>query len=98
MRTISNDTRLRASPDCVVRDLSGEIILLNLRNGTYYGLDQTGVIMWGLLSSAVDIDFLVRTLHQRSGEDILRIDGDVRAFVGDLLEHGLVDMLVTGES
>lgn len=97
MQPPSRDMRLRASTDCVARDVSGEIVLLNLRNGTYYGLDHTGALIWDMLGAGTDLDTVVTMLHERSGEDVARIEADVRAFMNDLLEHDLVDTGEIGE-
>lgn len=97
MRSLSPKTILRASSDCVVRDVSGEIVLLNLRNGTYYGLEPTGAFIWSMLAKGADLDHVVTTLHDRSGEDADRIEADVRLFLDDLLDHALVDIDDLGE-
>lgn len=97
MQPPSRDMHLRASTDCVARDVSGEIVLLNLRNGTYYGLDHTGALIWDMLGAGTDLGTLVTTLHERSGEDVARIEADVLAFLTDLLEHGLVDVDAHGQ-
>lgn len=98
MQPPSRDMHLRASTDCIARDLSGEIVLLNLRNGTYYGLETTGVLIWDKLNGGTDLDTLVTMLHERSGEDVARIEADVLAFLTDLLEHGLVDVDTRGQA
>lgn len=92
MKVLSPDTRLQASADCVVNDLAGEIVLLNLRNGTYYGIDQTGSLIWDLLGPGASFGSLVSTVHERTGVDIARIEADLRAFLDDLLKHELVDI------
>ena len=97
MQPLPPDTPLRASTDCVVRDVLGDIVLLNLRNGAYYGLDETGAEIWDMLQNGADLQTLTDTLHMRSGEDRARINADLLTFLSDMLEHKLIDIHDPGE-
>ncbi|MGE5813603.1 MAG: PqqD family protein [Acidobacteriota bacterium] len=56
--SLSNIARI--SDDVVFRELEGEAVLLNMRTGTYFGLDAVGTRIWqlieqhGTLSSVCD--------------------------------------------
>src|SRR5687768_4029426 len=39
-------------PDVLLQDLDGEAVLLNLRNGQYYGLDENSYHMYQTLTSS----------------------------------------------
>ena len=41
--------KVRLGPDVVYRELGGEMVLLNLKTGVYFGLNETGAEMWTLL-------------------------------------------------
>ena len=38
-----------ASDDVVAREVAGETVLLNLASGTYFGLNETGTLIWELI-------------------------------------------------
>lgn len=44
------DDRFTASDDVVSREVGGEMVLLDLVSGQYFGLDQVGGRIWELLS------------------------------------------------
>ena len=44
--------RLRGPNDVIYRDLDGGAVILNLKTGTYFGLDTVGTRMWALIGSA----------------------------------------------
>lgn len=49
MPEISLDDTVVLSRDAVFRDLDGEAVILNLRSGTYFGLNRVGTRVWQLL-------------------------------------------------
>lgn len=71
------------------------MVLLNLRNGTYYGLDETGARIWALLEVGSTVGAVVRAIHESTGADPGSIDSDLQCFLTDLLEHDLIDLIET---
>ncbi len=47
--TISLGSSVAAAKDQVSSDLGGEVAILNLKAGTYYGLDDVGARVWSLI-------------------------------------------------
>jgi len=43
------DDRVSVNGDVVFRDLDGEVVLLHLQRGTYFGLDPVGTRVWQAL-------------------------------------------------
>ena len=52
---ITTDSIVVASPDQVSSDLAGEIVMLNLASGTYYGLDEVGARIWNLVQQPTPV-------------------------------------------
>ncbi len=46
---VSLESKVAISEDVVSRDLEGEAVILNLKSGTYFGLDPVGTRIWTLL-------------------------------------------------
>ena len=78
--------------DVVFRDLDGEAVLLNLKTGTYFGLDPVGTRIWHLLGErawladvrdAIVGEYDVTT--EAFADDLLR-------FVGELEAQGLLEV------
>ena len=91
-RTLTADSRIARSKDQVSCDLAGEMAIVNLANGVYYGLDPTGARIWNLLGDTLTFDELCHALVGVYEVDPSRLENDVRAFVGDLADQGLVDI------
>lgn len=92
MQTLTPTTMLRASSDCVVREISGEMVLLNLRDGTYYGLDTTGTRIWSLIAEGAAFGAVVDDIHDRTGAPADQIEVDLRSFIADLAAHDLIEV------
>lgn len=48
---LSQDDRFRVNDvECAAKVIDGEAVIINLLNGTYYGLEQAGCTIWELLA------------------------------------------------
>ncbi len=48
--------------DVVYQDLDGEMVLLNIDSGQYFGIDKVGSHIWQLLERQLSVGEIVRTL------------------------------------
>ena len=80
-------------PDTVLfRELDGEAVLLNLNTESYLGLDDVGTRMWTLLTTqpSIQVAYDALLVEYDVAPDVLR--NDVEVLVGQMLEHGLVEL------
>lgn len=88
---MNDRTRLRASDDVVSRDVGGEMVLLDLASGTYFGLDPVGSCVWNALSDAgATLDELVDLVEATFDAPRARIEEDLTRLLGQLTEKQLV--------
>jgi hypothetical protein len=81
--------KLSPAPDHVSCELSGELVVLNLATGIYYGLNSTGYETWKLLCEQRSVQEVVDALYRKYGETADH-DESVLEFVRKLLKAGLV--------
>lgn len=82
--------RWRVSDDAIANPVGDETVILHLGNGTYYGLDTIGSILWeglkgGRLPSEVCSDIL-----EQYDVDEDTVHTDIRRFLGELHDNELV--------
>jgi hypothetical protein len=67
---------LTVHPDAVFRLLEDESVLLNLRSGTYFGLDSVGTRIWQLLVEYGQLGLVLDELAREysAGRDLLEHD------------------------
>ena len=51
---LTRDSTVVASPSQVSRTVEGEAVILELGQGTYYGLDPVGTHVWDLIGRAAN--------------------------------------------
>lgn len=84
--------KLTLGKDVLFRDLGGEAVVLNLRTGKYYGLDEVGARMWGLLVQHGDVARVQEELLREYDVTSERLKEDLLHFVGELVSYGLVQV------
>ncbi len=91
--TLAPESRIALSKNLASCDLAGELAIVNFDNGVYYGLDRTGARIWNLLREPSTVEQLCDTLAGVYDVDPSTLESDVRAFVRELAEHGLVEIV-----
>ncbi len=84
------DSRVVGKPELLVSDLAGEMVLLNLADGVYYGLDTVGAHVWRLVAEPRAVRAIVDDVVAQYDVDKARCEHDVLTFLRDLHAHGLV--------
>ena len=87
---ISLDSIVAASPDQVSCDLSGEVAILNLKNGMYYGLEEVGAAIWNLVAEPKPVSRILEALLDRYEVDHERCRNDLLTLLGMLNTRGLI--------
>lgn len=82
--------RLSVPDDVVVRDLSGEVVLLHLGTRTYFGLDAVGTRIWHLLEEHGGVEPIVPLLLAEFQVEERRLRHDLGNLVERLLAKGLL--------
>jgi hypothetical protein len=89
---LSNTSIVVASPDQVSSDLAGEIVMLNLKNGTYYGLDEVGARIWSLIQEPQPVAAIRDTILGEYDVEPERCEHDLLALLGELEGAGLIEV------
>ncbi len=84
------DTRLVVSSSVVTREVGGELMLMDLESGTYFGLDAIGGRAWQALEERLTIKELCEQLENEFDVPPEQLREDMLALARDLLEHKLV--------
>lgn len=74
------------------QEVQGELVLLDLRTGSYYGLNEVGSRIWPLLLQHKGLDDIVVALGQEYDVSLDQLRADVTAFVQKLMDFGLLTL------
>jgi hypothetical protein len=83
-------TRVQPDDDVIYQALQNEMVLLNMKNQQYFGLDDVGSDMWKLLVEYGDVETVADRLSEEYDVDRLTVRKDLAVLVGRLLDAGLL--------
>lgn len=82
--------KLARNAELVAADMDGDLVMLSIETGAYYGLTGIAPQIWRTLESPHTVDELITNLLQQYevSEDVLR--ADVKVFLSEMKENGLI--------
>lgn len=86
------ETVVIASSEQVYSKLGDEVVILNLRNGVYYGLDPIGTRIWELIQTPHSVRQVCEVLLAEYDVSFEQCAADVLALMRDLQAQGLIEM------
>ena len=88
MTSLTNTTRMQRNPELLAAEMDGELVMMSIENGAYYGIGGVGAAIWALLEHPTSIDALVHAICKEYAVDDAVCRTDVLAFAGELLRNG----------
>ncbi|MCW3847397.1 PqqD family peptide modification chaperone [Sphingomonas sp. LB-2] len=78
------------SPDIIASEVDGELVLISIQDGKYFGLDPIGSEIWRLLEQPHTPAAVCETLQSQFDGDAAEIEGDAMEFMAELASHALL--------
>jgi hypothetical protein len=91
---VSDASVLKRTTNQVCCDLGGESIILNLKSGIYYSLDELGTRIWALIEQPTAITGIRDAIVAEYDVQPEVCERDVRAFIEGMEAAGLIEVLV----
>lgn len=86
---MSEKTLCPNSKDIIYQHIDGEVILLNLKNGNYFSLDNIGVLVWESVVRSIPCRVLADVLRSVLLNDTEKILSSINQLYKDLQDEGL---------
>lgn len=90
--SLSPVDRLRRVPNLLSTDIDGEVVMMDVEKGLYFGLDAVGSDIWKRLETPVSAAELAAELVKDYDADTATIEADVLALFNRLVEQGLAEV------
>jgi hypothetical protein len=74
-------------------DLVGEAVILNMKNGRYYGVNSVGASIWAAIQTPVSFENLQSAIMAEYEVDVETCDQAVRSFLEKMASEDLVEIL-----
>lgn len=89
---ISLRDTLRILPDVVFRQLDDEAVLLDLKSGTYFGLNAVGTRIWQLVGEGAALSVVLDTLAGEYDAPRDELERDLLSLGEELCSRGLTEI------
>jgi len=90
--TLSPSVVVVATSSQVACPLAGELVILELNTGKYYGLNRVGTRIWNLIQEPRRVSDILNIILNEYDVEPDRCERDLSALLQDLATHGLMEI------
>lgn len=89
---VSLQTRVRQHPDQVAAEADGEVLMMHIESGNYFGLNDVASFIWNQLNQPRTVADLCAEVQSEFDVDQERCEADAIALVAGMIEDGLLQL------
>ena len=90
MKPIDRKTIVKRNPELVSSNLDGEIVMMSVESGEYFGLDSVGSRIWELIENPVEVDGVIGALLEEFEVSREQCEADTVEFLNQLFDKMLL--------
>jgi hypothetical protein len=90
MSGIGPEEMVVRDPDLLAAEMDGDLVMMSIERGQYYGIGGVGTRVWQLLESPSSVDRLCAVICEEYDVDEAVCRSDIGAYVEKLLDMGLL--------
>ena len=91
-RTVLGYANVVATKDKASADLAGEAVILDLKSGVYYGLNDVGTQIWNLIQEPKTVNEIRDAILSEYSVEPEQCDRDLKALRPHLESEGLIEV------
>jgi len=91
LKNITLSTPIKRRETILVQNLDEDVVMANIDNGHYYGVDKTSKRIWELIETPTTCQIICDTLFIEYEVEPCVCERDVLAFVQELVSEGLIE-------
>jgi len=95
--TIPQHARIALNPEHLAAELDGDLVIMSIETGTYYGLDAVGVCVWKLIERPRTFEAVLEGVLERFEVPPEVAKKDLTAFLREMQAEGIVS-IITADS
>ena len=81
---------LTKAKDTLTKKVANETVVLHIKSGNYYSLNEVGSRFWELCDGKTDIKAIRKSLSHEFSTPEKRLDKDLSPFIDQMLDSGLL--------
>lgn len=87
---MNTERKIQPSPDVLARELGDDTVLLDLKSGTYFGLDKVGARIWELVMGGQSEESILDALTEEFDGERSAMRADLHRLLDEMAEQGLI--------
>lgn len=87
---ISNDTKFKTTENIAWRNVNDEIVILNLKSGEYFTLNDVGQVIWTAITDEKNVEEIKMKIIDEYDVSKEKATGDIMQFITGMIEEGLL--------
>ena len=91
--TLTAQSRVRRIHDVLDTEIDNQTVMMDIEQGSYFGLNQTGTRIWALLAEPMVIGDLCDQLTTQFDVPREQCEQEVFDFLGSMLTRGLIQVV-----
>ena len=84
---------IKIQPDVLSQMVDNEVVLLDLKNESYFGLNEVGARLWQLVQDNHDLQDVYAIIGDEYDVDATTLEQDLDQLVADLVKADLVQVI-----
>ncbi len=89
---LSLDSFITRSDSILFTELVDEVVMMDIQNGCYYGLEEPASRLWELMVERISVRQLCERLHSEYEVEMPQCEQEVLEFVADLSSRSMVEI------
>jgi len=89
---ISDNYKIKRSNDILFQDIQDEIIILNMNNENYLGLDKVGARFWNILINTDSVKDAYEQLLDEFDVEPKTLQRDLNNYISELVKNDLISI------
>jgi hypothetical protein len=90
--SVGQDTRFELAPEVHTRDFDGELVILSLRGGDYFGVNDVGSRLWNALVAGKSVAEIAAEITGDYEVPADKLLDDLVALANELVGRGLLNV------
>ena len=86
----SLNAQISVEKELASSDLNDETVILHLKTGSYYGLNEVGTRIWNLIQNPTTFDSILKIILSEYDVEQQQLEIDLQKILQDLYDKGLI--------
>ena len=90
MSAVETNSKIMRHPDLLAVPMDGDLVMMSISKGTYYGINPVGAVIWDALQTPQTLEQLCQVVVKEFDVDVETCAKDVSNFVAQMLDAKVV--------